>query len=209
MVEVAAAAVGEKGDHLRPLVIRQQPGKHAREVGGDGFAAGGIRVHGEIDIGRDRFRWRPHKVEETDIRVDGTSRLDDVGVKLARVPTDRLVAHQKAAVEAKTIFLCHGPFHTSRAKPLIGFGHALGDQVRQCFRVASPQVAAAAVEVVARRLPRDHRPRVGVRGADHDMAAGNAGLLLDQLAGLGDGPAGERDQIANHQGHPRATLLQD
>ncbi len=41
------------------------------------------------------------------------------------------------------------------------------------------------------------------------MAATHPGLLLNQLAGLGDGSAGEGDQVANDKGHASAALLQD
>src|SRR5205823_4767111 len=88
---------------LRPLTLGQQARQDAGVVGGDLGAAGGVRVHGEVDHGGDRpALWRVEG-EYADLRVDGAGGPDDLRAALGRVPADGAVAHVEAAVEAQVL----------------------------------------------------------------------------------------------------------
>src|SRR5439155_24556512 len=107
VVQVPAAPVGENRDQVRPLALRQQPRQYSGVVRGDAVSAHGIRVHGKVDVVDERLSLRCFEREDGNIGIDWASRLDDIGVLLARIPADRLVAHDETTVEAEVFLPAH------------------------------------------------------------------------------------------------------
>src|SRR5581483_11383558 len=115
--------------------------------------------------------------------------------------------HDKPAVEAQMFFAPDGRSDANNSESLIRFDHAAGNQRRQQCGVAQSGFAGSAVELIPRGFAGDDGAGVLMRGADHHVRGGDAGLLFNQLARGKDRLAWQGQQIADDDRHPHSPLF--
>jgi hypothetical protein len=213
MIDVAAGAVGEERDHVRPLVFGQAAGQRRGIIGRELRAPDGVRMHGKVHAGRQRLGRRVPRyrleINHAHFRINRPGDADDVRVQLAGIPADRTVAHVEAAVEADVWLQHHGGGGARWLQPFRSPPHAFGDERGQAVGILHRHLRIFAERVVSQAAFGQHRPGVRVRGADHHVRAGNAGGPLDLTSRCLDHWARGGDQIKCDERGPGSTNLED
>ena len=165
-----------------------------------------------IDVGGQRFRFflsRASEVDDGNVRVDWADGTHDVWVPAARVRANRTVLHQVAPIETDCRFRAHACHDDGGLKVLRRLADAFSDLAGQDPPKLPGDLQLSAKVFVEARAARHERPRMGVRGTDHDVAAGDAGLLLDQLASFAHDFVADGNQVACHQRGTDSVFLKD
>ena len=136
MVDVSAGAVGEERDGRRAVVIGHASGEGARIIGGNAVAPDGVGMQREIQVdraGRDQARRVVRRFDQQDgqLGIGDAGRKHDVGVAFARIPGNRTVPHEEAAIEGQVVAACAGGGQDDVGADGEGPLHALGDEGRK------------------------------------------------------------------------------
>src|SRR5262249_22500584 len=73
------------------------------QIRGDSRLTDVVEMDGVIYIGRDWLAARRLEINDRHLWIDGSGRLDDIGVELAGIPADAAILHVKAPGEGEGV----------------------------------------------------------------------------------------------------------
>src|SRR6185369_17011194 len=106
----------------------QQAREHTRIVSGNLCAARRVGVQRKVDQRSQRLALRRVEVKHAHCWINRASGLDDVGMLLARIPTDSAVTHPETPIETHSVCVSAARKSARRAELLMGFVDAARNQ---------------------------------------------------------------------------------